>query len=56
MRGYTLTLSPLFTVRELLERQGVEVQYTTQAAFATLMREDHQRWVKLVKDAGINLR
>ncbi len=43
-------------VYEMLERQGVEVQYTTQVDFGNLMREDHQRWAKLVKDAGIVLR
>lgn len=42
-------------LRELLQRQGIEVEYTTQAEFAKLMREDHQRWAKLVKDAGIVL-
>jgi tripartite-type tricarboxylate transporter receptor subunit TctC len=44
------------TVREFLERQGVEVQYTTPAEYAKLMREDHQRWAKLVNDAGLVLR
>lgn len=43
-------------VYTLLERQGVEVQYMTQADFGKLMRADHQRWAKLVKDAGIVLR
>ena len=44
------------SVYELLERQGVEVQYMTQLDFGKLMQEDHQRWAKLVKDAGIVLR
>lgn len=43
-------------VYELLERQGVEVQSMSQADFGRLMLADHQRWVKLVKDAGIVLR
>jgi len=46
----------VLAVREILERQGVEVQYTTQDDFGKLMLEDHQRWAKLVKDAGIVLR
>lgn len=44
------------TVYELLERQGVEVQSMSQADFGRLMLADHQRWAKLVKDAGIVLR
>ena len=44
------------SVYELLERQGVEVQYMTQLDFGKLMQEDHQRWAKLVKDIRIVLR
>ncbi len=44
------------SVRETLERQGVEVQASTPTDFAKLMQDDHRRWAKLVKDAGIVLR
>jgi tripartite-type tricarboxylate transporter receptor subunit TctC len=44
------------SVREILERQGVEVQYTTPGEFTKLMQEDHRRWAKLVKESGIVLR
>lgn len=44
------------TLRDVLERQGLEVQASTPEAFGQLMREDHRRWASLVKDAGIVLR
>lgn len=44
------------TLREVLERQGLEVQASTPEAFGQLMREDHRRWASLVKEAGIVLR
>ena len=43
-------------VHELLTRQGIEVQSMKPAEFGKLMQVDHQRWAKLVKDAGIVLR
>lgn len=43
-------------VYEQLERQGIEVQHSTPEALQALMVKDHQRWAKLVKDAGITLR
>lgn len=44
------------SLREVLERQGLEVQASTPEAFGQLMREDHRRWASLVKEAGIVLR
>lgn len=44
------------TLREVLERQGLEVQAGTPEDFARLMRDDHRRWASLVKEAGIVLR
>ncbi len=44
------------TLRDVLERQGLEVQASTPEAFGQLMREDHRRWVALVKEAGLVLR
>ena len=43
-------------VYEQLERQGIEAQYSTPEQLQALMVKDHQRWAKLVKDAGISLR
>jgi len=43
-------------VHELLARQGIEVQHMTPAEFGKLMRVDHERWAKLVKDANIVLK
>jgi tripartite-type tricarboxylate transporter receptor subunit TctC len=43
-------------VHELLERQGIEPQHSTAADFGRLMRDDRQRWSRLVKEAGVVLR
>ena len=43
-------------VYEQLERQGIEAQHSTPEQLQALMLKDHQRWAKLVKDAGITLR
>ena len=43
-------------VYEQLERQGIEAQYSTPEQLQAFMVKDHQRWAKLVKDAGITLR
>jgi tripartite-type tricarboxylate transporter receptor subunit TctC len=43
-------------VYEQLERQGIEAQHNTPEQLQALMVKDHQRWAKLVKDAGITLR
>jgi len=44
------------SLRDVLERQGLEVQASTSESFGQLMKEDHQRWASLVKEAGIVLR
>ena len=41
---------------DILERQGIEVQYSTAAEFGRLMSDDRQRWSRLVKEAGVVLR
>ena len=42
------------TVRELAAR-GAEASPTTSEAFATFLREDQERWKKVVKTAGIKV-
>ena len=41
--------------RDRLAGQGIDTYYTTEAEFATLIREDAVRWAKLVKASGIEL-
>jgi len=41
--------------RDRLAGQGIDTYYTTEAEFATLIREDAVRWAKLVKTSGIEL-
>ena len=48
------TLKDPETVRELASR-GAEPSPTTPEAFAKYLREDHERWKKVVKTAGIKL-
>ena len=42
-------------VREKLAAQGIDTQYTTQAEFAELIRQDAARWARLVRESGIVL-
>ena len=48
------TLKDPETVRELASR-GAEASPTTPEAFAKYLREDQERWRKVVKTAGIKL-
>jgi tripartite-type tricarboxylate transporter receptor subunit TctC len=41
------------TVRQRLLDEGAEIKLMSPAEFGTFMRAENQRWVKVVKDAGI---
>ncbi|MEO8546267.1 MAG: tripartite tricarboxylate transporter substrate-binding protein, partial [Burkholderiaceae bacterium] len=42
-------------VRELLLAQGAEPVGDSPEAFAAFVQKEHDRWAKIIKDAGITL-
>jgi len=40
-------------IRQRLVDEGSEIRAMTPAEFGAFMRSENQRWVKVVKDAGI---
>ncbi|HVR48309.1 MAG TPA: tripartite tricarboxylate transporter substrate binding protein, partial [Pseudorhodoferax sp.] len=42
------------TVREL-EAKGITVEHNTPAAFTALIRADHARWGRVIKDSDVRI-
>lgn len=48
-------IAKLPEVRERLANQGIEAAATTPEAFAQVIRDDHTRWGRIIRTAGITL-